>query len=232
MSAVRAIGHGVLAGVFAGALLVRSGALSPRPRAMDRPMPDAEVLVLGDCEAWGWTYDGVASFPLLGDRVQDLGVPSYTVADLRRNVPRLRGATASLVVLQVGAADVGRRDSGQVAADVVEVVEEIYAEVPGIQVIVLPVLPRARPEAQAEVDTINAILAEDLWTIFARIEVPADLLGADGVHLRPEGYAVLARELAPWIAARRRPTSSASESDASADGDAWPGGPPGSASRR
>lgn len=189
---------------------------------MALPMVDAEVLLMGDCQAWGWTFTGSASFPRLGPNVQVLGLPSMTVDDLRANIARLsepkykkkiHSLKTRLVVLHVGAADIATdTDPGEIAEEIMLAVGEVrdlFAGRPGpqVQVVVIELLDRARPEHQARVDTVNSLLrdlgalhavyyATNTWgpTPIVRLDIPLSLQ-PDGVHLNAEGYAMLADEI-------------------------------------
>lgn len=180
-----------------------------RPAQLPRPMPDAEVLFVGDSAAWGWTYWGTPSFAELGGRTQNLGLPSYRAAHLLADAHRLAGSRADVVVVQLGAADVsGRAIPEDIATVMLQAVEAVHAAIPDATVLVLELVPRVTPEAAGRTVDVNLRLRDSLdlsvigdeWSLpYARF-VDLDVEpGPDGVHLDAEGYAALERQVGPLI---------------------------------
>lgn len=181
-----------------------------RPAPLPLPMPDAEFLLVGDCEAWGWTYWAPAEFAKFGPRVQNLGLPSYRADHLRDDAHRLRGSRASLVVVHIGAADVSTSASPQaIVADITAALEEVRLAVPQASVLVLELTPRSNQASRARTDAVNALLREELD--YGRVWDRGHLIGdfveldyahtdtLDGVHLTPSGYERLQSQLARHI---------------------------------
>lgn len=186
------------------------GQLHPgqRPAPLPRPMPDAEVLVLGDSAAWRWTYDNPAAFALLGPRAQNLGLPSYRASHLLADAHRLRGSDARVVV-HLGAADVSTgAEPEAIADDILHALEAVHEAMPHARILVLELVPRRDQVMGWRTDAVNMWLRDgldlsvigDSWSLpYARF-VPLDVEpGADGVHLDAQGYAELASVLAPML---------------------------------
>lgn len=196
------IGYGL---VMLGAIL-GDHAAHKRPALLPLPMADAEVLFVGDCQAWGWGYDGKDTWAKFRPKVQTLGLPSYQVGHLADDAYRLEGATAGVVVVQLGMADLSTGGSvSDIAEGYVEALEAVRAALPPLtRVLVLEIPePTTNLERAEKTRRLNNLLRYELdyprvWDRGYLIGefVPMDVEpGADGVHLDARGYAQIRNEL-------------------------------------
>lgn len=178
-----------------------------RPAPLPRPIPDADILFIGDSSTWGWTFWGSsswASFPA----AQNLGLPSYRASHLLADAHRLRGSDARVVVAHIGAADVSTgAEPEAIATDILHALEAVHEAMPDARILVLELVPRRDQVMGLRTDAVNMWLRDGLdpavwdeWTLDYATWVPLDVEpGADGVHLGASGYAELASVLAPMV---------------------------------
>jgi beta-glucosidase len=126
----------------------------------------------------------------------------------------LKGISPKLAVVMIGINNLSNTVS-DVAAGITAVVQRLRNDYPGINVLLLGILPGAQVTATSvyrqEIDQINKLIepladGKQVWFL----DVGSQFVNPDGslneslyqtgnIHPNGEGYAVLAQAIAPWV---------------------------------
>lgn len=179
-------------------------ARSTSPRA--NPSMPTTIALFGDSH-----FEFFPTSELLkGYDIVNLGISGETTTDLLERVDPLVNEPHALVILCIGANDVGMgRNPEDYKRDLTQLVQHIRSGVNADRLLILAIPPHAHPAQQASIDRFNAIgkaLADTNHIRFADLSAPlmqrgvlADDLTTDGLHLNHAGYAVWAGALKAFL---------------------------------
>ena len=167
-----------------------------------QPLVAGGTLLLGDSitEAWKWQPEQV------DDVVHNHGVGWDVVEGLENRFPQYASLSPERILLKIGTNDLSNGHSPQrIAKGVRSLLAELRREFPDARIVLQSVLPR-EADMRPKIDRLNArykAIADDMdieWLdLTEAFSAPDGSLRAeltdDGLHLRPEGYAVWREEI-------------------------------------
>lgn len=176
------------------------------PQIDAQPILNGGVLLAGDSITEGWLGYDID----LGAPVSNHGIGWDTVTGLKSRLPQILRHNPDKLFILIGTNDIGyRREVGEMASELTDIVETLLREKPETQIYIQSVMPR-ETEALPFVEEINkaydlvareqGVSYIDLTPVFAANDgTLRPELTYDGLHLNEKGYEVWAEKLKPYI---------------------------------
>ncbi|HWB07800.1 MAG TPA: GDSL-type esterase/lipase family protein [Pirellulales bacterium] len=178
----------------------------------------ANVVFVGDSITQLWSTEGISDWNQYFAPLHSLnaGVAGDTTQNVlwRLDHGNLTGISPKLAVLMIGVNDLTNSNgASDIAAGITAVVEKLQSEFPGVNVLLLGLLPAGQPADQREIAGVNERIkpladGEHVWFVDAGSRflnsdgsLNTGLYQSDNIHPNAQGYAVLAKAIAPWVQA-------------------------------